>query len=62
MDTLDIVLIEEEEKTLSIGPNKNCPKCGAGPDKQHIENYDPIWKDGDVVCECGTKVRNWDAS
>ena len=42
--------------------SSNCPNCNAGPEKHHVENYDPIWQDGDVVCECGTKVRNYDAS
>lgn len=27
-----------------------------------VRNYDPIWKDGEVwCCDCGKKVRNWDA-
>jgi len=41
----------------------NCPKCDSPPEKHKVENYDPMWQDGDVICtKCETKVRNYDAS
>jgi hypothetical protein len=40
---------------------KLCPKCGKDYRHWHVENYDPIWRDGDVVCECGQRVRGYDA-
>lgn len=40
----------------------NCPSCGSPPSEHHVENYDPMWRDGDVICKCGTKVRDYDAS
>ncbi|MDP2593783.1 MAG: hypothetical protein Q8P36_00365 [bacterium] len=39
----------------------NCPNCGAPPSEHHVENYDRMWQDGDVVCKCGTRVRGYDA-
>jgi hypothetical protein len=38
-----------------------CPKCGKDWRHWHVENYDPIWQDGDVVCECGQRIRGYDA-
>ncbi|MCR4306598.1 MAG: hypothetical protein NUV42_01380 [Candidatus Yonathbacteria bacterium] len=35
----------------------DCPKCGAPPNKHHVKDYDPVWQDGKVMCECGTLVR-----
>ena len=40
---------------------KVCPSCGKDFRHWHVENYDPIWRDGDVVCECGQRVRSYDA-
>lgn len=40
---------------------KVCPSCGLDFRHWHVENYDPIWRDGDVVCECGQRVRGYDA-
>jgi hypothetical protein len=40
---------------------KVCPTCGKDFRHWHVENYDPIWMDGDVVCECGTRIRGYDA-
>lgn len=29
---------------------------------QVLENYDPIWHDGDIVCaDCGKHIRSYDA-
>jgi len=42
--------------------DKNCPSCNAPPADHHIENYDMMWQDGDVVCKCGAYVRGYDAS
>ena len=39
----------------------NCPNCGAPPSEHRVENYDPVFQDGDVVCKCGTRVRGYDA-
>jgi hypothetical protein len=40
----------------------NCPHCGAPNTEHRVENYDPIWRDGDVVCtRCGGYVRGYDA-
>lgn len=38
-----------------------CPTCGKDWRHWHVEHYDPIWQDGDVVCECGTRIRGYDA-
>jgi len=38
-----------------------CPSCGKDHRHWHVENYDPIWRDGDVVCECGQRIRMYDA-
>lgn len=42
-------------------PARVCPSCGKDFRHWHVENYDPIWRDGDVVCECGTRIRGYDA-
>lgn len=40
----------------------DCPKCGAPPSEHEVQNYDEIWRDGDVVCtRCDTRVRGYDA-
>lgn len=45
-----------------LSPNtENCPKCGADPSTFTVKNYDPIWRDGDVMCKCGHRVRGYDA-
>lgn len=37
-----------------------CPDCGH--DKTILVNYDPLWRDGDIVCAmCNKHVRNYDA-
>ena len=42
--------------------NPTCPHCGADAAHFHVENYDPIWMDGDVMCgKCGKRVRTYDA-
>lgn len=42
--------------------HKHCPGCLSGPRDQEVRDYDPMWKDGNVVClKCGTKVRDYDA-
>jgi hypothetical protein len=38
-----------------------CPTCGKDYRFWHVENYDETWRDGDVVCECGTRIRGYDA-
>jgi hypothetical protein len=38
-----------------------CPECGALPSTFHVEHYDPIWRDGDVMCPNGHRVRGYDA-
>ena len=38
-----------------------CPKCGKDYRFWRVENYSEMWHDGDVVCECGTRVRGYDA-
>jgi len=44
------------------GNPTECPNCGATPDKWTVENYDPMWRDGDVVCTvCRTRIRGYDA-
>ena len=40
---------------------KVCPKCGLDYRHWHVINYDPVWRDGDVVCECGERIRGYDA-
>jgi len=38
-----------------------CPSCLTSKFAK-LENHDPMWGDGDVVCQfCGTKIRNWDS-
>ena len=27
----------------------------------HVEDYDPLWRDGNLVCENGHFIRVWDA-
>ena len=49
---------------INVGPGnpQKCPKCGSGPEDWDVENYDPIWRDGDVVCQkCRTRIRGYDA-
>ena len=37
-----------------------CPECGS--DDSTVVDYDPMWHDGDVVCNrCNTYIRAWDA-
>jgi hypothetical protein len=38
-----------------------CPTCAKDHRHWHVENYDEIWRQGDVVCECGTRIRAYDA-
>lgn len=38
-----------------------CPRCGKDFRHWHVEDYDPIWRDGKVVCECGQFIRDYDA-
>jgi hypothetical protein len=38
-----------------------CPACGKDYRHWRVENYDEMWRDGDVVCECGARVRRYDA-
>jgi hypothetical protein len=42
--------------------DRRCPQCGSDYTHWHVENYDPIWQMGDVVCQCGARVRTYDAS
>lgn len=42
-------------------PRPVCPKCGKDSRHWHVENYNEIWRDGDVVCECGQFIRDYDA-
>ena len=38
----------------------DCPRCDAPPADHHVEDYDPMWQDGKVVCtKCGHFVRNY---
>lgn len=41
--------------------DRRCPSCGKDYHHWQVKNYDPIWRTGDVVCECGTRVRTYDA-
>lgn len=43
------------------GEKKVCPKCGKDFRHWHVEDYDEIWRDGKVVCECGQFIRDYDA-
>lgn len=36
-----------------------CATCGSN--KVHVENHSSIWGDGDVICENGHKVRDFDS-
>lgn len=45
---------DENAKTL-------CPKCGKDYKHWHLENYDPIWRDGKVACECSQFIRDYNA-
>lgn len=39
-----------------------CPHCGAPASEHDLFNYDPIWRDGDVICRrCKWRVRRYDA-
>lgn len=41
----------------------HCPKCDSPPSDHQVENFDPRFRDGDVVCKkCKTYVRGYDAS
>jgi len=40
---------------------QNCPNCGADFTHWRVVDYDPIWRDGRVVCECGQFIRSYDA-
>lgn len=43
-----------------INISQKCPQCGG--DDFRVENYDPIWRDGDVMCnKCDIRVRGYDA-
>lgn len=37
------------------------PACGKDYHHWHVEDYDEVWRDGKVVCECGTFIRDYDA-
>lgn len=43
------------------GPTPVCPRCGLDFRHWHVENYDEMWRDGDVVCACGQFIRGYDA-
>lgn len=37
-----------------------CPECNSN--NTGVENYDPMWQDGDIICQdCRTYVRMYDA-
>lgn len=52
-----------KEKELSLAFRKKynmCPECQS--ENTACENYDPMWHDGDVICQdCRTYVRGFDA-
>jgi len=43
------------------GNPKVCPKCGKGPGYWEVRNYDMMWHDGEIYCECGEYIRRYDA-
>ena len=43
------------------GNPKVCKNCGAGPEKWEIRNYDMLWRDGEIYCQCGQYIRMYDA-
>ena len=47
--------------SMAPGHPQKCPKCGAGPDKWEIRDYDMLWHDGEIYCECGQYIRMYDA-
>lgn len=45
-----------------VGIPEECPSCGANPIEVVVEDYDPVWHDGKVVCkDCGHFIRYYDA-
>lgn len=38
-----------------------CPLCGKDFRFWMVIDYDPVWRDGKVVCECGAFIRYYDA-
>jgi hypothetical protein len=38
-----------------------CPACGKDSSHWTIKDYDEMWRDGKVVCECGQFIRYYDA-
>lgn len=44
----------------ALAPRK-C-ECGSEPDRHEVKDFDPVWRDGVVVClDCGGFVRQYDA-
>lgn len=52
-------MLNEALEPSNVG--RVCPNCGKDHWHWHVENYDEVWRDGDVVCVCGTRVRSYDA-
>lgn len=57
------VLSDEKYKLYHSNFRKaynQCPECGSS--NTRCENHDPMWGDGDVICQdCRTYVRMYDA-
>lgn len=48
--------------SVAGGNPKVCPKCGAGPEKWEVRDYNLLWHDGDIYCTvCETFIRMYDA-
>ena len=49
------------EAMQTTGTKKTCSACGGDHTHWHVHDYDPIWREGKVICECGTFIRSrWD--
>lgn len=50
----------EKARLLARQHDNSCPTCGGT--ETHMENYNMMWHDGDIVCTaCNTYIRMWDA-
>jgi len=59
----NLLILKEDLAALNepTKPRPVCPKCGKDSQHWYVKDYDPIWRDGKVVCTCGTFIRHFDA-
>lgn len=42
-------------------PKPVCPQCGLDSSHWELVDYDEMWRDGKIICECGHLIRYYDA-